>query len=163
MKILVDADGCPVKQEIRRVAKRCGLAVKLVANKWLAVPDDPLVEMVVVGDGFDAADDWIVEHAAARDVVVTADIQLAARCLKKDALVVGSTGRRFTDRDIGGALASRALSAHLRESGMVTGGPAPFRDRDRSQFLQALDAAVHEGRRICVGPTFRGRTSLGPI
>ncbi len=147
MQILVDADGCPVKAEVFRVAKRCGLAVKLVANKWLATPDDPRVEMVVVKDDFDAADDWIVEHADAADVVVTADIPLAARCLKKGAFVVGPTGRRFTDKDIGGALASRALSAHLRESGLVTGGPAPLRDRDRSLFLQALDAAVQEGRR----------------
>lgn len=147
MRILVDADGCPVKQEIYRVARRCSLAVKLVANKWLATPDDPLVEMVVVKDSFDAADDWIVEHAAAGDVVVTADIPLAARCLAKDAFVIGPTGRRFTDKDIGGALASRAIAAHLRESGVVTGGPAPFRDRDRSQFLQALDAAIQEGRR----------------
>jgi len=147
VQIHVDADGCPVKQEIYRVARRYKLAVKLVANKWLQAPDDPLVEMVVVGDGFDAADDWIVEHAAAGDVVVTADIQLAARCLKKDAAIVGPTGRHFTDRDIGGALASRALSAQLRESGVVTGGPPPFRDRDRSQFLQALDQAIQQGRR----------------
>jgi uncharacterized protein YaiI (UPF0178 family) len=147
VQIHVDADGCPVKQEIYRVARRYGLAVKLVANKRLQTPDDPLVEMVVVGDGFDAADDWIVEHAGAGDVVVTADIQLAARCLTKGAAVVGPTGRRFTDRDIGGALASRALSAHLRESGVVTGGPPPFRDRDRSQFLQALDQAIQQGRR----------------
>jgi len=147
VQIHVDADGCPVKQEVFRVAKRYGLAVKLVANKHLATPDDPLVEMIVVRDAFDAADDWIVEHAAAGDVVVTADIPLAARCLKKDAFVIGPTGRRFTDNDIGGALASRALSAHLRESGVITGGPAPFRDRDRSQFLQTLDAAIQEGRR----------------
>jgi uncharacterized protein len=147
VQIHVDADGCPVKQEIYRVARRYGLAVKLVANKRLQTPDDPLVEMVVVGDGFDAADDWIVEHAAAGDVVVTADIQLAARCLTRDAAVVGPTGRRFTDRDIGGALASRALSEHLRESGVVTGGPPPFRDRDRSQFLQALDQAIQQGSR----------------
>lgn len=147
MQIHVDADGCPVKQEVYRVAKRCGLAVNVVANKWMQTPDDPLVRMVVVTDGFDAADDWIVAHARARDVVVTADIPLAARCLAKDAAVIGPTGRRFTDRDIGGALASRSLSAHLRESGVITGGPAPFQDRDRSRFLQALDAAVQEGRR----------------
>jgi uncharacterized protein YaiI (UPF0178 family) len=147
VQIHVDADGCPVKKEVFRVGKRCALQVNLVANKWLEAPDDPLVRMVVVGDGFDAADDWIVENAAAGDVVVTADIPLAARCLTKDAFVIGPTGRRFTDRDIGGALASRALSAHLRESGVVTGGPAPFRDRDRSQFLQALDAAIQESRR----------------
>ena len=147
VQIHVDADGCPVKQEVFRVAKRYGLAVKLVANKHLATPDDPLVEMVVVRDAFDAAVAWLVEHAAGGDVVVTADIPLAARCLTKGAFVIGPTGRRFTDNDIGGALASRALSAHLRESGVITGGPAPFRDRDRSQFLQTLDAAIQEGRR----------------
>lgn len=147
MQILVDADGCPVKQEVYRVAKRCGLDVRLVANKWMQTPDDPRVAMVVVSDGFDAADDWIVEHATAADVVVTADIPLAARCLAKGAFVIDPKGRRFTENDIGGALASRALAAHLRESGLITGGPAPMRDRDRSQFLQALDAAIQEGRR----------------
>ena len=147
MKIFVDGDGCPVKQEIYRVAKRCGLRVHVVANKWMQTLDDPSVEMVVVSHGLDAADDWIVEHAAAGDVVVTADIPLAARCLKKDAFVIGPTGRRFTDGDIGSALASRELMAHLRESGVMTGGPAPFTDRDRSKFLQALDAAIQQSRR----------------
>jgi uncharacterized protein YaiI (UPF0178 family) len=147
VRIYVDADGCPVKQEVYRVAKRCGVIVKVVANKWLQTPDPPDVEMVVVGDGFDAADDWIVERAGADDIVVTADIPLASRCLAKNAVVVGPTGRRFTDRDIGGALASRALAAHLRESGVMTGGPPPMRDRDRSHFLQTLDAAIQEIRR----------------
>jgi uncharacterized protein YaiI (UPF0178 family) len=145
--IYVDGDGCPVKAEVYRVAKRCGVPVKVVANKWMQTPDGPGVEMVVVADDFDAADDWIVARVGADDVVVTADIPLAARCLAKNAIVVGPTGRRFTDRDIGGALASRALSAHLRESGLITGGPPPFRDRDRSQFLQTLDAAIQEIRR----------------
>jgi len=147
VQIFVDGDGCPVKQEVYRVAKRCGVPVKLVANKWMQTPDGPGVEMVVVGDGFDEADDWIVERAGATDVVVTADIPLASRCLAKGAVVVGPTGRRFTDKDIGGALASRALAAHLRESGVMTGGPQPMRDRDRSQFLQTLDAAIQEIRR----------------
>jgi uncharacterized protein YaiI (UPF0178 family) len=147
VQIYVDGDGCPVKQEVYRVAKRYGLLVHVVANKWMQAPDDPLVRLVVVSDGFDAADDWIAARATALDVVVTADIPLASRCLAKNAAVIGPTGRRFTDRDIGGALASRALAAHLRESGVITGGPPPFRDRDRSQFLQTLDAAVQEGRR----------------
>ena len=147
MRIHVDADGCPVKQEVYKVAKRCALEVRVVANKWLQTPEDPRVQLVVVGDGFDAADDWIVEHAEPGDVVVTADIQLAARALKKDAYVLDPKGRRFRDGDIGSALAARALSAHLRESGVLTGGPAPMRDRDRSQFLQALDTAVQESRR----------------
>ena len=147
MKIHVDADGCPVKQEIYRVAKRYGLVVCVVANKWMQTPDDKSVEMVVVGDGFDEADDWIVDHVADDDVVVTADIPLAARVLVKRVAAIDPRGRPFTDADIGGALASRALAAHLRESGVVTGGPAPLRDRDRSQFLQALDAAIQRIRR----------------
>ena len=147
MRIHVDADGCPVKDEVYRVAKRCRLEVCVVANKWIDTPNDPLVRMVVVSDGFDAADDWIAEHAEPDDVVVTADIPLAARALKKGAYVIDPKGRRFTEGDIGSALAARALNAHLRESGLITGGPAPMRDRDRSQFLQALDAAIQEGRR----------------
>ena len=147
MQIHVDADGCPVKDEVYRVAKRYGLTVQVVANKWIQTPSDPLVRMVVVSDGFDAADDWIVEHSEQDDVVVTSDIPLAARCLVKKAFVIDPKGRRFTDNDIGSALASRALSAHLRESGLITGGPAPFKDRDRSQFLQALDQAIQAGKR----------------
>ena len=146
MKILVDADGCPVKDEVYRVAKRCGLAVRVVANKRLQTPSGCSVEMVVTGDGFDAADDWIAEHAEADDVVVTADILLAARALKKTPYVIDPKGRRFDDRSIGGAVAARALSAHLRESGLITGGPAPMSARDRSKFLQALDQAVQDGR-----------------
>ena len=147
MQIHVDADGCPVKEEIYRVARRCGLPVNVVANKWMQTPADAGIAMVVVSDGLDAADDWIVEHAGAGDIVVTADIPLAARCLAKSACVLDPKGRRFTEDDIGGALAARALSAHLRESGVITGGPAPFRDRDRSRFLQALDTAIQEARR----------------
>ena len=153
MQIYVDADGCPVKDEVYKVARRCGLTVHVVANKWLQTPpmllapDVPLVRMVVVSDGFDAADDWIVEHVEARDVVVTSDIPLAARCVAKDAAVLDPKGRRFTENDIGSALASRDLMAHLRESGLVTGGPAPFHARDRSKFLQALDTAIQQGRR----------------
>lgn len=147
VKIHVDADGCPVKQEVYRVAKRCGVHVHVVANTWMQIPAGPGVEMVVVSDGFDAADDWIVEHAEALDVVVTADIPLAARCVAKRAIVIDPKGRRFTEADIGSALASRDLMAHLRESGLITGGPAPFKDRDRSQFLQALDTAIQQARR----------------
>lgn len=147
MKILVDADGCPVKDEVYRVAKRCGLAVRVVANKWMQTPSGGGVEMVVVGDGFDAADDWIVGNAEADDVVVTADILLAQRALTKTPYVLDPKGRRFDERSIGGAVAARALSAHLRESGLITGGPAPMTDRDRSKFLQALDQAVQEARR----------------
>jgi uncharacterized protein YaiI (UPF0178 family) len=144
--ILVDADGCPVKAEVYRVARRYGLSVRVVANEWVQTPDPMQVESVVVGRGLDAADDWIVENATADDIVVTADIPLAARCVAKGARVIHPTGRRFTEADIGGALAMRDLLARLRESGERTRGPAPFQDRDRSQFLQELDAAVQQCR-----------------
>lgn len=121
------------------MAERYGLAVKLVANSWMRTPGLEWVELVVVDDGFDAADDWIVENAMARDVVVTADIPLASRCLKKGARVLGPKGRTFTDDSIGNALAGREASGFLREMGVMTGGPAPFTKRDRSRFLQRLD------------------------
>jgi uncharacterized protein YaiI (UPF0178 family) len=144
VRIHIDADGCPVKTEIYRVAKRYGLHVLVVANTWIDTPKDPLVEMVTVGTELNAADDWIAEHAAAEDVVVTTDIPLAARCVAKGAAVLHPTGRRYSENDIGSALAMRDLLMTLRESGMTTRGPAPFQDRDRSQFLQALDTAVHQ-------------------
>ncbi len=147
MQIYVDADGCPVKAEVFRVAKRYAVEVRVVANGWMETPDAPRVAMVVVGQGADAADDWIAERAGADDLVVTGDIPLAARCVAKGAAVLHPTGRRFTENDIGSALALRDLLAHLRESGERTGGPAPFHDRDRSQFLQALDVAIQRGRR----------------
>lgn len=147
MDIYVDADGCPVKQEIYRVAKRYALRVHVVANAWMQIPDDPQVEMVVVRAGADAADDWIAEHVTAADVVVTADIPLAARCLAVQAAVIDPKGRRFKEDDIGDALASRAIGEHLRAAGIMTGGPAPFQDRDRSQFLQTLDAVIQKARR----------------
>jgi len=137
--IFVDADGCPVKDEVYRVAERHGLAVKLVANAWMRTPGQAWIELVIVDDGFDAADDWIVEHASERDVVVTADIPLASRCLKNGARVLGPKGREFTEDSIGGALAGREASGFLREMGVMTGGPAPFTKRDRSRFLQKLD------------------------
>ena len=147
MRILVDADGCPVKPEIHKVAARYGLTMVLVANGGVDGPTDARVERILVPQGADAADDWIVDHAAADDVVVTADTPLAARCLPKVAAVVHPTGRRFTDDDIGSALAMRDLLAQLRESGTRTRGPAPFTDRDRSAFLQTLDAAIQKARR----------------
>lgn len=137
--IFVDADGCPVKDEVCRVAERHGLEVKLVSNTWMRAPSVAWLELVVVGDGFDAADDWIVEQAAECNVVVTADIPLAARCLKKGARVLGPKGRVFTENSIGNALAGREASAYLREMGVMTGGPAPFTKRDRSRFLQRLE------------------------
>ncbi len=144
--IFVDADGCPVKDEICRVAERHGLEVKLVSNTWMRAPSVAWLELVVVDDGFDAADDWIAEQAAERDVVVTADIPLAARCLKKGARVLGPKGRVFTENSIGDALAGREASAYLREMGVMTGGPAPFTKRDRSRFLQRLE----ELARLCL-------------
>ena len=140
--IFVDADACPVKNEVCRVAERHGLSVKFVANTGMGVPEVPRVEMIVVGNGFDEADDWIVDHVSARDIVVTEDIPLAARCLAKGVHVLSSKGREFTEASIGGALANRNFLSQLREHGLVTGGPAPFEKKDRSQFLQRLENLV---------------------
>ena len=145
--IFVDADGCPVKEEIYRVAKRYGLKVRLVANSWMRTPDEDSIEMVVVEGQFDAADDWIVEHATENDIVITADIPLASRCLKVGAATLSPKGQVFTDESIGDALASRELLSHLREMGTITGGPAPFEKKDRSRFLQRLDQTVQALRR----------------
>ena len=142
-QILVDADACPVKDEIYRVAWRHEVPVKVVSNSRLRVPEHPLIERVVVSDGFDAADDWIAEAANARSIVVTADILLADRALKAGASVLGPNGKPFTLASIGPAIATRAIMADLR-SGMsdAMGGPPPFSKADRSQFLQALDSAL---------------------
>jgi uncharacterized protein YaiI (UPF0178 family) len=138
--ILVDADACPVKDEIYRVAWRHEVPVRIVANSHLRVPDHPLIERVVVSDGFDAADDWIAEQAAPRSIVITADILLADRCLKAGATVLAPTGKPFTSASIGPAIATRAIMADLRAGADgITGGPAPFSKADRSNFLQALD------------------------
>jgi uncharacterized protein YaiI (UPF0178 family) len=146
-KIFVDADGCPVKQEVYRVAERYGLRVTLVSNTWMRVPRRDWLELVVVSDQFDAADDWIVDHVSESDIVVSGDIPLASRCIRMGAKVLGPKGRVFTEDSIGDALASRELQSHLRELGMVTGGPAPFEKRDRSRFLQRLDEIVQAVRR----------------
>ncbi len=142
VRILVDADACPVKDEIYKVAWRRGVPVSIVSNSPIRVPDHPLIERQVVGDGFDAADDWIAGRAAPGSVVVTADILLADRCLKAGAAVIGNNGKPFTSASIGGAIATRAIMADLRSGAGVTGGPAPFTKADRSRFLQALDAAL---------------------
>ena len=139
-RILVDADACPVKDEIYRVAWRLNLPVVIVANARIRVPDHPLVSRVVVTDGFDAADNWIAEAAGPRTIVVTADILLADRCLKVGAMVTGPNGKSFTSAMIGGAVATRAIMADLRAGmGEGIGGPPPFTPRDRSAFLQTLD------------------------
>jgi uncharacterized protein YaiI (UPF0178 family) len=146
-RILVDADACPVKDEIYKVAYRTGVPVTIVSNSHLRVPDHPLIARIVVSDGFDAADDWIAEKAAADAVVVTADILLADRCLKAGAAVIGPNGRPFTNASIGAAVATRAIMADLRAGGDVIGGPAPFSKVDRSRFLSALDEALGRIRR----------------
>ena len=144
LHIYVDADACPVKQEIYRVAKRYHLGVTLVAGSRMRLPDEPGVVLKVVDQGLDAADDWIVEHVEANDIVITADIPLAARCIRKGAYVLGITGKPFTAENIGTALATRDLLSELRLVGEITGGPPPFSKRDRSRFLQALDKAINE-------------------
>ena len=142
MRILVDADACPVKDEIYRVAFRHEAPVAIVSNSRMRMPDHPLVERVLVSDGFDAADDWIAEAAGAGTVVVTADILLADRCLKAGAAVIGPNGRPFTTGSIGAAVATRAIMADLRAGGDSIGGPPPFSKADRSRFLSALDEAL---------------------
>jgi uncharacterized protein len=142
LRILVDADACPVKEEVYRVAWRREVPVVVVSNQRLRVPDHPLVERVVVSDAFDAADDWIAGEANARTVVITGDILLADRCLKAGATVLGHNGKPFTSASIGGAVATRAIMVDLRAGGDVVGGPAPFTKADRSRFLQALDEAL---------------------
>ena len=146
-QIYVDADACPVKEEIRRVAERHGIVVHLVSNRGFRTSDHPLIRNVLVGDAFDAADNWIVEHLQAGDIVVTGDIQLADRCLKAGAQVLGHTGRPFTVNSIGAALAMRELSSQLRDMGEIKGGGPAFSQRDRSNFLNALEAAVQRARR----------------
>ena len=145
--LFVDADACPVKDEVYRVAARYGLAVFVVCNAWIRTPADPRISLVVVDQGPDVADDWIAERAAAGDIVITADIPLAQRALAAGAQALHPAGRPFTRDNIGGALASRAIGEHLRSMGEITGGPKPFAPGDRSRFLQALDAAVVRARR----------------
>lgn len=144
--IYVDADACPVKDEILKVAERHNMTIYYVANAYMRLPDDPLVNRVVVPDGPDVADDWIAERANPNDIVVTNDIPLAGRCLDKEAIVIGSTGKEFTEAGIGQALASRALNQHLREIGEITGGPRSFSRNDRSQFLQTMENACRRAK-----------------
>src|SRR3954469_26021431 len=151
VRILVDADACPVKDEVYKVAWRRGVRVKIVSNQRIRVPEHELIERVVVSDKFDAADDWIVGQADARTVVITGDILLADRCLKKGATVIGHNGKPFTLASIGGAIATRAIMADLRAGAGMTSGPAPFAKADRSRFLQALDQAL-----VRIGANARG-------
>ncbi len=147
LHIFVDADACPVKKEVYRVAGRCRLGVTLVANAWMRVPNETWIRLEVVKDRFDAADDWIVEQVQVDDIVITADILLASRCLKKDAQVIGSTGKPFTKDTIGDVVATRSLMADLREAGEITGGPPPLEKKDKSRFLQQLDNLIQSIRR----------------
>lgn len=142
LHIYIDADACPVKDEVYKVAKRHNLSVTLVSNSWMRIPNYPWLKLKVVSDDPDAADDWIAENVQKNDIVITADIPLADRCLKKEAYVLGSTGKPFTDDNIGSALATRELMSELRSSGVVTGGPPPMKKRDRSLFLQELDKII---------------------
>jgi hypothetical protein len=146
IEIFVDADACPVKDEIYAVASRYGLRVVLVANSRMALPPEIGVELVVVGQGADAADDWIAENIGAGDLAITADIPLAARCLERGVPVLGPNGREFTEDSIGGALASRALNSELREMGVLSGGPRPIEKKDRSRFLSKLDQLIQAAR-----------------
>ena len=145
-QIYVDADACPVKAEAARVAERHGLPLVFVANAWMQVPRAPRVRVQVVSGAFDAADDWIAGQAVRDDIVITADIPLASRCLKLGARVLGPAGKPFTDDNIGNALATRELMAEQRAYG-VGGGPPPFSAKDRSRFLEALERVAREARR----------------
>ena len=150
--IYVDADACPVKPEVYRVAERHRLKVFVVANSFMQVPREPWIERVVVPGNFDAADDWIAERARRGAIVITADIPLADRCIKVGADVIGPTGKPFTEASIGMALATRDMMEDLRAMGAVQGGPKPFSQKDRSAFLQALDLAIQRLKRAGFQP-----------
>jgi uncharacterized protein YaiI (UPF0178 family) len=151
IEIYVDADACPVKAEIYKVAERHRLKVYVVANTGIAIPRDPLVERVIVASGPDIADDWIAERVSRGDIVITADIPLADRCIKAGADVIGPNGRPFTEASIGNVLATRNLMDELRSAGAITGGPPPFSPKDRSAFLSALDLAIVRLKRAGLG------------
>jgi len=146
-RIYVDADACPVKDEIYRVALRHALPVSVVAGQFIRVPPDPLIERIAAGPGMDAADDWIAERAGKGDIVITSDIPLASRCVKAGCEVIAPNGKPFTEQSIGMTLAVRNLMSDLRSSGEVTGGPRAFAPRDRSAFLSALDQSIRRIQR----------------
>jgi len=146
--LYIDADACPVKDEVYKVAGRYGLQVFVVCNSWIKTPKEPWISLIVVDEGPDVADDWIAERAGPGDIVITADIPLAQRSLIAGAQALHPTGRVFSPDNIGAALASRAVGEHLRSMGEITGGPKPFIPADRSRFLQALDTAVVKAKRV---------------
>jgi uncharacterized protein len=150
--IYVDADACPVKQEVYRVAERHGLKVYVVSNSPIAVPRDPLIERIVVPSGMDVADDWIAERAAKGAIVVTQDIPLAARAVKAGAVAIAPNGKPFSESSIGMTLATRNLMDSLRSAGEITGGPKPFAPKDRSAFLGSLDREIVRLKREGFGP-----------
>jgi uncharacterized protein YaiI (UPF0178 family) len=147
IRILVDADACPVKQEVYRVAQRHAVSVLVVSNTWMRVPENGAAELILVGQGFDEADDWIVEQAGIGDIVVTSDLPLAARVLKKGAAALNPKGNVYTEASMGDVLATREILASLREHGVATGGPRPFEPRDRSRFLQRLEDLLQAAKR----------------
>jgi len=147
LHIYIDADACPVKNEVYQVAGREALDVTLVANSPMRIPESSRITIEVVGEGFDAADDWIVEHLHPDDIVITADVLLADRCVKAGARVLGTSGKPFTEDNIGSIVATRNLMADLRGAGEITGGPRPLTKRDRSAFLQELDRMIQSIRR----------------
>ncbi len=142
LHIYIDADSCPVKPQIYKVADRYQLDVTVVANSWMRTPDKPRIKLEVVGTGFDAADDWIVEHIEQDDIVITTDVLLASRCVKDGARVLSPSGKKFTEDNIGSTVATRDLLTELRSAGEITGGPPPLTDKDRSRFLQQLDSVI---------------------
>ena len=147
LDIYIDADACPVKQEVYRVAQRYELKVILVSNSWMRIPYEDWIELVVVEDLFDAADDWIVEHVQENDIVISGDVPLASRCIAKGARVLGPRGRPFSEDSIGESVGTRELMTHLRDIGNITGGPPPFEKSDRSRFLQRLDEVIQAVKR----------------
>jgi hypothetical protein len=149
IRILVDADACPVKDEIYKVAFRHAVPVVIVSNSPIRVPRHDLIERVLVSDAFDAADDWIAERASSQTLCITGDILLADRCLKAGSVVIAPNGKPFTLSSIGGAIATRAIMADLRAGGEAIGGPRPFATSDRSRFLSALDEALVRLKRQC--------------
>lgn len=145
--IFVDADACPVKAETLRVAERHGLKTYIVSDGGVRPPASPLVDLVVVAPGMDAADNWIADHIGKGDIAITADTPLAARCIAAGAKVLRFNGEPFDEQSIGAALATRDLMTHLRETGEITGGPRPFSKQDRSRFLNALETMVQAVKR----------------
>ncbi len=142
LNLYVDADACPVKTEVCKVANRYGLKATFVSNAWMRIADPEVSTLVVVEDGLDTADDWIVGHVSTDDIVVTADIPLAHRCIGQGARVMGPSGRPFTDENIGQAMAMRELMSDMRQAGTITGGPPPFQQKDRSRFLHGFDQMI---------------------